>query len=119
VAKVPVMSPDLDSSAVFGPRPAAGRALAGNLLIPPNPEAAIGQLEHIIDANRGLVFPPGRPARGAVHGKPVTPLRAVYLRKRRLSRVVTLHVTLDAPAEACPVSLGAGLTTVDDSDVKV
>ncbi len=50
---MPVYHPDLDTSAVILPGPPALRAGARDLLVPPIPEAAIGQLEHVIDANRG------------------------------------------------------------------
>jgi hypothetical protein len=37
---------DLDTSSMIGPVPAALRADAGDLLVPPQPAAAIGQVNH-------------------------------------------------------------------------
>jgi hypothetical protein len=100
---VAVLRPELDAPGVFRPGPAALRAHVGQVLVPPDPAAAIGQLNHVIDANPSPVLstwpgrsrPPKTESQAPCMGYRVTPLRLVYLRKRCLSGVVTLHVTLD------------------------
>jgi hypothetical protein len=59
-AEVAVLRPELDAPGVIGAGPAALRAGAGQLLIPPDPAiAAVGKVSHITEANPGPVLPRG------------------------------------------------------------